>query len=519
TIYAWDLSIRAAHLDTTHAYFNGPSLFLAIQGREQEPCECHILPPLAEQHKHWRVATAMPVHEVDAKGFGSYRVPHYEALLDHPVEIGDLDIYQFMVDEKNHRFVITGQHRSDLARICHDLAKICATHVQLFGELPIDEYLFLLWVVGEGYGGLEHRNSTSLICSRDDLPTNTDTEMTEGYRRLLGLCSHEYFHLWNVKRIMPAVFLSNGTQQEVYTRQLWVFEGITSYYDELALIRSGVIDAKNYFELLAQTITRVMRSSGRLKQTLEESSFDAWTKFYKQDENAPNAIVSYYTKGAMFALALDLHIRLHSAGTLSFDDVMRRLWQEYGKRGIGLPERGVEQVAIEVTGLDLQAFFDLGLRTTRDLPLAELLSQFGVAMHLLPAQSNDDKGRVLDRPPESVSARPVLGVNLTTRNNELTLLQVFDEGAAQAAGLAAGDVIVAVDNLRLNEKQLEKYIASTPQDKAVVIHAFRRDQLMVFKVIPQPAPADTCVFHLSETAPPEQRARFDAWLHTNGHAG
>jgi len=358
TIYAWDLSVRAAHLDTTHAYFNGPSLFLALLGRENEPCECNILPPSSKQFKHWRVATAMPVYQVDNAGFGTYRLPDYEALLDHPVEIGELDINHFKVDEIIHRFVVNGdQHRTDLARICRDLEKICSTHVQLFGDLPIDDYLFLLWVVGEGYGGLEHRNSTSLICSRDDLPASTDTEMTEGYRRLLGLCSHEYFHLWNVKRIMPAVFQANGMQQEVHTRQLWVFEGITSYYDELALIRSGVIDAKNYFELLAQTITRVMRGSGRLKQTLEESSFDAWTKFYKQDENAPNAIVSYYTKGAMFALALDLHIRLHTAGRQSLDDVMRRLWQEYGKQGVGLPERGFEQLAIEVTGLDLRAFF------------------------------------------------------------------------------------------------------------------------------------------------------------------
>ena len=519
TIYAWDLSVRAAHLDTTHAYFNGPSLFLAIKGREQDPCECQIIAPTSEPFNRWWVATTMPVYEVDAKGFGRYRLSDYEALLDHPVEVGELDRYDFLVAGIPHRFVVDGQHRSELARTCQDLERICTKHVQLFGELPIDEYLFLLWVVGEGYGGLEHRNSTSLMSNRDDLPTATDSGMTEGYRRLLGLCSHEYFHLWNVKRIMPMVFQANGLQEEVYTRQLWVFEGITSYYDELALIRSGVIDIKNYFELLAQTITRVMRGSGRLKQTLEESSFDAWIKFYKQDENAPNAIVSYYAKGGLFTLALDLHIRLYTAGRQSLDDVMRRLWQAYGKPGIGLPERGFEQIAKEVTGLDLEAFFDLGLRSTRDLPLAELLSQFGVEMHLLPALSNADKGRVLDKPPETVTSRPVLGATLTIKNNELILLQVFDDGAAQAAGLAAGDVLVAVDNLRLNEKQLEKYIEATPPGKSIMIHAFRRDQLMVFKVSPQPAAADTCVFYLAESVPAEQKARFNAWLHIDGQAG
>jgi len=517
TVYAWDLSVRAAHLDTTHAYFNGPSLFLAIRGREQEPCECRILPAPQGHLSHWRVATTMPVHAVDDRGFGSYRLSDYEALLDHPVEIGDLQSHTFKVRDKIHRFVLSEQYRADFERICSDLVKICATHAQLFDDLPVTEYLFLLWVMGEGYGGLEHRNSTSLMCSREDLPVKTDNSLTEGYRRLLGLCSHEYFHLWNVKRITPAAFLENGLQQEVHTRQLWVFEGITSYYDDLALVRSGVIDAKNYFELLAQTITRVMRGSGRLKQTLEESSFDAWTKFYKQDENAPNAIVSYYSKGALFALALDLRIRLHTSGDLSLDDLMRRLWQTNGKSGMGLPERGFERIAMEVTGLDLQAFFDLGLRSTQDLPLAELLLPFGVGMRLLPAQSSADKGRVVEAMPETIQDRPVLGANLTTMNNELVLLQVFDGGAAQASGLAAGDVIVAVDELRLNEKQLEKYLAGTAQGESVTIHVFRHDRLMAFEVIPQPAPADTCVLILSESTSSEQKARFDAWLHLNGH--
>jgi predicted metalloprotease with PDZ domain len=516
TVYAWDLSVRAAHLDTTHAYFNGPSLFLAVQGREHEMCECHIAVPAGKAQFHWQVATAMPAHVIDGKGFGSYRLPDYESLLDYPVEIGELDEHCFRVRGKLHRFVATGRHRADFARICNDLSKICAEHVDLFGELPVQEYLFLLWVENQGYGGLEHGNSSSLMCSLEDLPTLVVRDMSEGYRRLLGLCSHEYFHLWNVKRIMPAVFQASGTQQEVYTRQLWVFEGITSYYDELALIRSGVIDQKQYFELLAETVTRVMRGSGRLKQTLEASSFDAWTKFYKQDANAPNAIVSYYRKGALFAMALDLHIRLQTRGGVSLDDVMRGMWQQYGKPGTGVPERGFEQVAETVSGLDLQAFFELGLRSTQDLPLAELLSQFGVGLHLLPAASAADKGRVLDKPPEPAPAKPVLGANLTTQNNELSVLQVFDEGAAQVTGLAAGDVIVAVDGWRLNEKQLEQYIAATPTNNTIRLHVLRRDQLLVFDLMPQPAPADTCVFYLLEDMPAQQRQRLTAWLHLDG---
>jgi predicted metalloprotease with PDZ domain len=336
---------------------------------------------------------------------------------------------------------------------------------------------------------------------------------------LLGLCSHEYFHLWNVKRITPAEFQANGTQQEVYTRQLWVFEGITSYYDELALIRSRVIDQKHFFEMLAQTVTRVMRGSGRLKQTLEESSFDAWIKFYKQDENAPNAIVSYYAKGALFALVLDLHIRLQTSGQKSLDDVMRGMWHAYGQPAIGVPEQGFERIATAVTGLDLNAFFEQGVRATQDLPLAELLRDFGVEMLLVPAESTDDKGRYVDAPLTSTVAKPVLGATLTTNNNEIVVLQVFDDGAAQAAGLSAGDIIVAVDGLRLNEKQVQQAIAVTPAGASLEFHVFRRDELMVFELFPRPAPPDTCVFRLRESPLPEQDQRLRAWLHLDGEPG
>jgi predicted metalloprotease with PDZ domain len=249
-----------------------------------------------------------------------------------------------------------------------------------------------------------------------------------------------------------------------------------------------------------------------MKQTLEASSFDAWTKFYKQDENAPNAIVSYYAKGALFALLLDLYIRLHTGGAKSLDAVMRHLWQQYGKPGIGLPEGAFEQLAAEVSGLDLQALFDRGVRSTDELQLTELLRQFGVEMYLLPAQSQADKGRVVDTQPEAAAARPVLGANVATQNNEVTLLQVFDGGAAQIAGLSAGDVLVAVDGLRMDEKQLEEYIADTPADTPVKIHLFRRDELLLFDLIPQPAPANTCVFHLPQQLDEAQRQRHDAWL-------
>jgi predicted metalloprotease with PDZ domain len=517
-IYAWDRSVRAAHLDTTHAYFNGPAVFLGVKGREMEPCEVEILRPEGAKYAAWRVAVSMGQEQVDDAGFGRYLVSDYESLLDHPVEMSDFDASEFQVGEIPHRFVVYGQHSADLGRICSDLAKICRQAATLFGELPVQEYLFLLWVVGNGYGGLEHHNSSSLMIDRDALPAKSMRKITPGYRRLLGLCSHEYLHLWNVKRITPEVFLRHGTAQEVYTRQLWIFEGITSYYDDLMLLRSGVIETKDYFELLADCVTRVMRGAGRLKQTLEESSFDAWTKFYKQDENAPNAIVSYYSKGALVALMLDLTIRMRSDGSISLDDVMRALWQRYGKTNLGLPEGAFERLVEEFTGFDFKPEFDRWLRSTEELQLGEIMRSFGVELHLLPAKSPTDMGSVAETRPGQEPRKLVLGAKWKQQGSGILLQQVFDEGAAQIAGLSAGDEIIAVDGLRLEAANLESYLEQRSEEAAPVsVHAFRGDELMRFDVQPLPAPDDTCCFYLPADIDQRQARLRDGWLSGNAN--
>jgi predicted metalloprotease with PDZ domain len=515
TVYAWELSVRTAHFDTEHAYFNGPCLLLGVAGLENEPCRLCIDRPAGDFAEEWRLATGMPVEDVDEVGFGAYLCDNYEALIDFPVEAGRFTDVEFSVDGRQHRLVISGVHDTALKRFCDDLGRICLAEVALFGELPVTEYLFLLQVVGDGYGGLEHRNSSSLIISRDDLPKPGDAEVTSGYRKLLGLCSHEYFHLWNVKRITPEVYLRQGTAAEVYTRQLWIFEGITSYYDELILVRSGVIDRKAYFEMMAETITRVMRNSGRYKQTLEEASFDAWIKFYKQDENSPNAIVSYYAKGALFALLLDLTIRLQSDNTYSLDHVMRAMWQRYGRQAVGVPEDGFEKLVADVTSLDLRSLFDMGVRSTDELPLTQALAEFAVELHLLPADSSEDKGKVVTEPPKVSAAKPVLGAKWKPLEKRIRLLQVFDGGAAQQASLAAGDEIVAVDGLSMNGKQMEQYIARQQEGGSIELHIFRRDELKVIALTPLPAVADTCTIYLPQHPNSILQQRLNDWL--QGH--
>jgi predicted metalloprotease with PDZ domain len=509
-VYAWELSVRAAHLDTTHAYFNGTSLFLRVNGQEDEPCAVELVQPDGPEFASWRVATSL-THEGSApNGFGRYTAADYDDLIDHPVEIGNGSRVEFSVAGIPHEVVIYGRHRSDLDRLASDLGRICAQHVDLFGELPTDRYLFLVMALGEGYGGLEHKSSTSLICSRGDLPGPGDKELAESYRRFLGLCSHEYFHLWNVKRIQPKAFQRHRLDREAYTRLLWCFEGFTSYYDDLALVRSGVIDAKGYLQMLAQTITRVTRGPGRFKQSVAESSFDTWTKFYKQDENAPNAIVSYYAKGALVGLALDLTLRRDTGGRCSLDDVMRALWVRHGKTGIGVEEDRIERLVQEASGLDLGDFFARTVYGTEDPPLRELLFEVGVELRMRAARDSKDLGSVVEAF-GTEERKKVLGVRLQ-EGPEALISHVLDEGAAQSAGLAAGDTIIAVDGIKATGSNLGTLIDGVPTGQVSCIHLFRRDELLSFQVLPTPAPEDTCDIRVLEDVPSTALAVRDAWL-------
>jgi len=508
-VYAWDLSVRSAHLDTTHGYYNGSSVFLRVHDQDAQPCSVEILPPQGSAYTGWRVATTLPLAGAAPWGFGGYQAADYDELIDHPVEMGNFDIVEFEACGVPHAMTLTGRHRADRERLARDLKTVCEYHIRLFGEpAPMSRYLFQVMITGDGYGGLEHRSSTSLLCGRDDLPRAGEDEISEGYRSFLGLCSHEYFHTWNIKRIKPAVFQPYDLSREVHTPLLWFFEGVTSYYDDLALVRTGLISRDSYFELLGQTITRVLRGSGRLKQPLADSSFDAWTKFYKQDENAPNAVVSYYTKGSLVALALDLSLRNIGDGGVTLDNIMCTLWQRHASQGV--TEAGLERLINEVAGIDLSEFFRQALRGTDDLPLAELLTTCGIDYRLRPADSASDKG---GKPGSRNDApRTVLGVRSGDDALGAKLLNVFDGGSAQRAGLAAGDVVIAVDGLRVNSSGLEKAIASHAAGAAVHLHVFRRDELMTFDVVLQTAPADTCYLTDLEAPVPQQQQRRDAWL-------
>jgi predicted metalloprotease with PDZ domain len=509
-VYAWDLSVRTAHLDQTHGFFNGTSVFLEALGHENGLHEVTVLPPDDSQCADWKVATAMERVAGDSWGFGTFRAADYDELIDHPFELGTFEQVRFWACGVPHDIVLTGRHRCDTERLMKDLTVICEHQIRFFGEpAPVARYVFLVMVVGDGYGGLEHRASTALICKRADLPQPGVSEVTSGYRQFLGLCSHEYFHTWNVKRIKPSVYVPYDLTTESHTTLLWAFEGITSYYDDLLLLRSGLITTVDWLELLGRTITRVRSGSGRSKQSLSDSSFDAWTKFYLRNENTPNAVVSYYAKGALVALALDLEIRRVSQNTRSLDDVMKRLWQRAGD-GRGVGEAEVEQVACEVAGCDLTSFFDDAIRGTEDLALEPLLEQMGVTLSFRASRGGKDLGGTKAKPSKGLTHPGDIGVSAVTHKLGAKLKTVHDGGAAQQAGLSAGDVVVAVDGLRVQGDFIQ-WLRSRPAGDEVTMHVFRRDELMLFQVTLAECPQNVAWLEVCEAASEAAHARRSGW--------
>lgn len=510
-VYAQDESVRGAHLDTTHAYFNGPCVFPAVVGQEDETCKLEIVRPDIAEAKSWRVVTSMNRDGAEAYEFGAYKADDYAELIDHPVEIGQQAIGEFTVNGIPHVLAIRGNTRADMARLCHDLETLCTYHLSMLGPpRDLDRYVFLLHAPGTGYGGLEHRWSSSNVCSRESLPIRGDDGVSPEYRTFLGLVSHEYFHLWNVKRLKPAVFTPYDLSQESYTRLLWVFEGITSYYDDLALVRSGLVSESDYLELIGQIVTRVIRGEGRRRQSVSESSFDAWTKFYKKDANADNAIVSYYAKGALIALALDLKLREETDGRVVLDDVMRACWAKWGETGEGMTEDGFEKMCAEVSGLDLLDFFNASVRGTGELPLEQLLKSVGIQYHLRRAKGRDDKGgkNVDDDKLPAVW----LGASLADRGGKAIFATVTNGGPAEAAGISPEDELVAVDGVRANatgsDSRIRRY---RPGDKSELT-VFRGDELLKVKLTWAEAPENTCFLQVDAEASNESAEKRAAWL-------
>ena len=426
-VYARDNSVRSAWLDSERGFFNGTSLYLKVEGQESLPHALEL--PVPKAVKDWSVATGLEALKIDRQGFGSYGAANYDELVDCPVEMGAFWSGRFDACGVAHRFVVTGALPGfDGAKLLADTQKICEAEIRFWHgdqKPPFTNYLFMLNAVDDGYGGLEHRNSTALICNRKDLPRAGEPKVTEGYTTLRGLISHEYFHTWNVKRLRPAELASYQYDRENYTSLLWFFEGFTSYYDDLLLRRAGLLDNPGYLKLLNKTINQVMQTPGRLVQSVAEASFDAWVKYYRQDENTPNATVSYYTKGALVALCFDLTLRTGSGHAASLDDAMRALWLRC--QAGPMSEADFVEVLEALGNRSFAPELAQWVHGRGELPLKDLLQQHGVIVLEEPAQLAHRLGL---RVAES------RGVQVKT---------VLRGGAAEKAGFAAGDEWLGIE--------------------------------------------------------------------------
>lgn len=436
-IYAWDTSVRGAYLDERRGFVNGTCVFLRVHGWEDAPVELHVAAPVSSQQPTWKLACALSAVKVNARGFGVYRAENYDALVDAPIEMGTFWRGHFDVAGVTHELVVTGAPPSfDGERLLRDTQRICETEVAFWhgrkGKPPFTRYVFLLNAVGQGYGGLEHSASTALICNRRDLPMHREPcsrEMRSGYKTLLGLISHEYFHAWNVKRMRPAELACYDYSRENYTQLLWFFEGFTSYYDDLMLLRAGLITTDEYLKLFSRNIDAVQAMPGRQRQSVAQASFDAWIKYYRVDENTPNITVSYYAKGALVAFCLDAALR--ATGKATLDDLMRLLWKT--SHGGPLQESDIAQALKKISGRSFARELRAWVHGTHELPVHTALARLGVKM------SNH----------ETLTPEQALGLKVVSDAGGLVVKSVLNGCVAQGAGVAAGDELIAVNGWRI----------------------------------------------------------------------
>jgi predicted metalloprotease with PDZ domain len=455
-IYANDLTVRTNHLDDSHGFFTGAALFFYIPGFEACPLTLTVIPPAPA----WQIATVLPVKERDqATGVTTFHVPDFDTLVDSPVEVGLHHSHEFTVAAKSHHFVVWGSSHLDAQQLIQDTQKIIATEAGLFGGLPYDRYLFLLHLAHQGFGGLEHKNCCVLNYGRFGFRD------PEKYQRFLQLVAHEFFHLWNVKRIRPIALEIFDYDQENYTPSLWFSEGTTSYYDLLIPLRAGLYDRQTYLNNLGKEITRYLTTPGRSVQPLAESSFDAWIKLYRRDAHSDNCQMSYYLKGELVTLLLDLLIRDRHQNRRSFDDVMRRMWTEFGQPEKGFTPEQLETIIAEVAGTDLTDFFQMALHSTTELPLNDYLFPFGLKLQAV-----------------KEDLTPYLGIKVKSEAGHEKISFVATQSPAALAGISPQDELLAIDGIRVNAEQLPQRLKDYQANDMIQVTVFHRDLLRTVDV-------------------------------------
>jgi predicted metalloprotease with PDZ domain len=484
-IFANDLTVRTNHLDITHGYFNPAAMFFRAVGEEKMAIALTVVPP----HPSWQVST--PLNPLPEQS-NTYLAENFDELADSPFEIGTQALYDFEVLGKSHQFAVWGQTDGNAAKlnieqILADTQKIIETEAKLFGGLPYDRYLFLLHLTANAYGGLEHKAACSLIYSRFGLNTKN------GYIDFMSLVAHEFFHLWNVKRIRPRGLEVFDYDQENYTDALWFCEGTTSFYDAVIPLRAGIYDAKYYLAKVSEAITKLQTTPGRKLQPLSESSFDAWIKLYRPDSNSRNSQISYYLKGEVVSFLLDLLIRQQSRHSL--DDVMRQMWQQFGQPETGYTRDELKAVFESVAGIDLTSFWASYIEGTNELPYRDLLEPFGLTLAVA-----------------EMSAAPYLGLTTKTENGAAIVSFVEARSPAEQAGLEPGDELLAINGYRIRAEQMSDRLQSYSAGDTLKLAVFHQDVLYQRRAtLGKPVPTRYELHPVTEPTS-QQQDRFRQWL-------
>lgn len=483
--YADELSVRTPHLDDTHGFFLGTNLFPYLEDVNGMPAKCAYTVTI-KPYKGWQVATSLP--KVRGKA-NTFRADEYDVLGDTPFEIGTHTVKSFTVDGVKHDVAFYGYGNYDEERIVRDTEKIVKTQAKNFGGLPYDYYLFIHHFTPDSGGGLEHLNSC--VCAWPSWKFKKEDD----YQKFIRLVSHEFFHVWNVKRIRPEILGPFDYSEEQHTKALWVMEGMTQYYERLWCARAGVTKEEDVLQAYADTIDREDNRPGRKVMSLETSSWMAWTKLYHADANFLNTGVSYYSRGAQIGLLLDAKIRKVTDGKRSLDDVMKLAFKRYGWPKKGFPERGFEKLCEDVAGRKLTTFWNNHVRGTKELNYAEFLSVYGLKFE------RTEKGDA-----------PWLGLMTGKKDGTFQVTAVHGEGPAIRAGIQPRDEILALNGHKVDADSFEDRAGELKPGETATLAVFRRERLVESKLQVGSKPKGKLKLVKRPSPTAAQRRNYRKWI-------
>lgn len=488
-VYGHELTVRTNHIDGSHAFLHGPAVYLFPSAARDWPCEVEVTAPAG-----WPIETAL------AGEGGRYRAADIDELIDCPLHLGPVELRSFHAGGRPIRLAVWGhaEHGGPfgLDDLVRDLAKVIDSHAARLGELPSDRYTFILMLSPGAYGGLEHRSSSA------NLNSPFAFAQAKTYQELVELLSHELFHAWNGKRLQPAAFERFDYGRENYTRCLWVVEGLTSYFDRLAVRRAGVMTSGQYLGKLLEDWGRMRAVPGRFRHSLEDASLNAWQKLYKPDESNVNTTVSYYLKGSLVMAALDLELRRRSEGEVDLDRVLVHMWRELGARGKGYPE-DVRPLFEQASGLELKDYFDRHIAGREDPDLAGALAAFGLD---LTSSWEGFKAEEASRPPVW------LGVVMQPGGGRV-VGGVLDGGPGERAGLSPGDELAALNRYQIaGEADLRGKLVGRAAGESIELAVFRRGRLELLSLELEHAPHNRLELVARAEAAPLARKLYRDWM-------